>query len=184
MSAALGTDGLVEAGPGDLAALAGFVNAAYRGAFAREGWTHEADLLDGQRTDPALLAEMIASPSAVLLSKDAAGAIRACVQVAPKGEDTLYFGMLAVDPAGQGGGVGRRMVAAVEARAQAAGRTHVAMTVIHLRTALIAWYERLGYRRTGAVEPFPYGNRRYGEPRRDDLTLVVMAKRLERAPTR
>ena len=180
----MGTDGLVEAGPGDLAALAGFVNAAYRGAFAREGWTHEADLLDGQRTDPDLLAAMIAPPSAVLLDKDGDGAIRACVVVAPKGEDTLYFGMLAVDPAGQGAGRGRRMVEAVEARARAAGRGCVEMTVIHLRAALIAWYERLGYRRTGAVEPFPYGNRRYGEPRRGDLTLVVMAKRLEQIPAR
>ena len=169
---------LVDAEHGDLVALARFVNAAYRGAFAREGWTHEADLLDGQRTDPDLLAAMIAPPSAVLLEKDAAGAIRACVQVAPKGDRTFYFGMLAVDPAGQGAGVGRRMIAAVEARGRAAGCDTVEMTVIPLRTALIAWYERLGYRRTGAVEAFPYGERRYGEPRRDDLTLVVFAKRL------
>ena len=121
---------------------------------------------------------MIAPPSAVLLDKDAAGAIRACVQVSRKGERTFYFGMLAVDPAGQGAGLGRRMIAAVEARARAAGCVSVEMTVIHLRAALIAWYERLGYRRTGAVEPFPYGELRYGEPRREDLTLVVMAKAL------
>ena len=162
----------------DLDELAAFVNRAYRGAFAREGWTHEADLLDGQRTDPILLTPMIAAPKAVLLSHAANGAIRACVHVMPKRPDVLYFGMLAVDPAEQGKGLGRRIVAAVEARARAAGCERVQLTVIHLRTTLIAWYERLGYRATGATEPFPYGDRRYGEPRREDLTLVVLEKRL------
>lgn len=171
-------EGLAEAGPGDLEALAAFVNRAYRGASAREGWTHEADLLGGQRTDAALLTEMIAPPSAVLVLRDD-GVLRACVHVKPKADRRLYFGMLAVAPTEQGCGVGRRLVAAVEARARAAGCTAVEMTVISLRATLIAWYERLGYRRTGAVEPFPYGNARFGEPRRDDLSLAVLEKRLD-----
>ena len=52
------------------------------------------------------------------------------------------------------------------------------MTVIALRATLIAWYERLGYRRTGAVESFPYGNDRYGQPRRGDLSLAVFEKKI------
>lgn len=169
---------LTEATAEDLEALARFVNLAYRGASAREGWTHEADLLDGQRTDPALLAETIVPPSAILLDRDDAGAIRACVQVTLRGDRVFYFGMLAVDPERQGGGSGRAIVAAVEARARDAGCTTIELTVLHLRDTLIGWYERLGYRRTGAVEPFPYGEDRYGKPRRGDLTLVVMEKRL------
>ena len=86
--------------------------------------------------------------------------------------------MLAVEPGEQGRGTGRRMIAAVEARAQAAGCSVVEMTVISLRETLIAWYERLGYHRTGVVEPFPYGNDRYGGPRRGDLSLAVLEKRL------
>ncbi len=167
----------------DLGALADFVNAAYRGAFAREGWTHEADLLDGQRTDPALLAEAIVPPSAILLDRAIDGAISACVQVGVRRPGVSYLGMLAVDPRRQGTGIGRAVVAAVEARAIATGCTAIELTVLNMRVPLIAWYERLGYRRTGAVEPFPYGERRYGEPRRDDLALVVMAKQLSRSGT-
>ena len=169
---------LREATTEDLEALARFVNDAYRGAFAREGWTHEADLLDGQRTDPGLLTEMIVPPSAILIASDGAGAILACVQVGVRHAGVYYLGMLAVDPRRQGAGIGREIVAAVEARAVAAGCTRIELTVLHMRATLIAWYERLGYRRTGAVEPFPYDERRYGEPRRDDLALVVMDKRL------
>ena len=169
---------LTEATAEDLESVARFVNLAYRGASAREGWTHEADLLDGQRTDPALLAEMIVPPSAILLDRDDAEAIRACVQVTLRRDRVFYFGMLAVDPERQGGGAGRAIVTAVEARARDAGCTTIELTVLHLRDTLIGWYERLGYRRTGAVEPFPYGEDRYGKPRRGDLKLVVMEKRL------
>jgi ribosomal protein S18 acetylase RimI-like enzyme len=167
-----------EASATDLVALANLVNHAYRGASAREGWTHEADLLDGQRTDPGLLAEMIVPPSAILVARDEEGAILACVHASVRRPGVGYLGMLAVDPVLQGRGVGRTLVDAVEARARTAGYETIELTVLHMRASLIAWYERLGYRRTGAVEPFPYGEERYGQPRRDDLALVVLAKAL------
>jgi hypothetical protein len=52
------------------------------------------------------------------------------------------------------------------------------MTVIAQRVELIAWYERRGYSRTGETRPFPYGEERFGRPRRDDLHFVVLAKSL------
>ena len=52
------------------------------------------------------------------------------------------------------------------------------MTVIRQRDDLIAWYERLGYRWTGQTEPFPYGNERFGIPRRPDLEFLVLSKPL------
>ena len=52
------------------------------------------------------------------------------------------------------------------------------MTVVQLRAELIAWYERRGYRPTGETRPFPYGDERFGTPRRDDLQFVVLHKRL------
>jgi len=56
--------------------------------------------------------------------------------------------------------------------------TVCAMTVIEQRAELIAWYERRGYRRTGETKPFPYGDERFGIPRRPDLRFVVLAKSL------
>ena len=50
------------------------------------------------------------------------------------------------------------------------------MTVIDVRDELIAWYERRGYRRTGIRKPFPYGDTRFGVPRRDDLRFEVLEK--------
>ena len=52
------------------------------------------------------------------------------------------------------------------------------MTVINVRDTLIAWYLRRGYQRTGATEPFPYGNDRVGKPLRPDLAFVVLEKTL------
>ena len=171
---------VTPAQPDEAEALAAFVNRAYRGAAAREGWAHEADLFDGQRTDAATLAAELAGSGSILVMRAAEdGQMLACVstQVRDTG-GSFYFGMLAVDPHRQGGGIGRRLVAVVEARALAGGCVAVECTVIQLRASLIAWYERLGYRRTGRIEPFPYGDERFGLPRRDDLHLAVLEKRL------
>jgi len=54
------------------------------------------------------------------------------------------------------------------------------MTVIVQRPELIAWYERRGYRRTGERKPFPYGDQRFGLPRRDDLAFEVLRRPLSR----
>ena len=52
------------------------------------------------------------------------------------------------------------------------------MKVIDVRHDLMAWYERRGYRRTGEYSPFPYGDERFGLPRRDDLRFELMIKDL------
>jgi len=52
------------------------------------------------------------------------------------------------------------------------------ITVIVQRTELIEWYERRGYRRTGETAPFYYGDPRFGLPKRDDLSFIVMEKPL------
>ncbi|HBK57635.1 MAG TPA: GNAT family N-acetyltransferase, partial [Xanthomonadales bacterium] len=52
------------------------------------------------------------------------------------------------------------------------------MTVIDIRQELIDWYQRQGYRRTGIKKAFPYGDPRFGQPRRDDLRFEVLEKPL------
>ncbi|WP_374984160.1 GNAT family N-acetyltransferase [Streptomyces fradiae] len=162
----------------DVPALVALVESAYRGDASRAGWTTEADLLDGQRTDPQGVREVIGAPGSRLLVVERDGELVACCQLERRG-DAAYFGMFAVRPGLQGGGLGRRVLAEAErlAREEWSAR-EMHMTVISVRDELIAWYERRGYRRTGRTSPFPYGDERFGVPRREDLRFELLVKAL------
>ena len=162
----------------DLPALHALVESAYRGESARRGWSHEADLLEGQRTDMAALAAMLDDPAQHLLVFRDNDRLRACVALADKGDSLAYLGMLTVDPQQQAAGLGRLILAAAEDHAAAFGATRVEMTVIAQRAELVAWYQRRGYALTGEQRPFPHGDPRFGLPRRDDLVFVVLEKAL------
>lgn len=169
-----------DATAADIPDLHRLIESAYRGESSRAGWTTEADLLDGQRTDPDDLADILADPTQALLTAWRDGALLGCVLIADRGEGTGYFGMLSIRPTLQGGGLGRRLVEAAHAAlAGRFGARRVRISVFPQRETLIAWYERLGYRQTGATLPFPYGNPRFGLPRRDDLYFVVMERELD-----
>jgi ribosomal protein S18 acetylase RimI-like enzyme len=160
----------------EIAAIVALVESAYRGEPSRAGWTTEADLLDGQRTDPAAVADVIAAgpPGGVLLAGDADDLV-ACCQLEPRAGGEAYFGMFAVRPSGQGRGWGRAVVSEAERIARQDWQaTAMTMTVIRQREDLIAWYGRLGYRPTGATQPFPYGDERFGIPLRPDLEFIVL----------
>ena len=47
----------------DVPAIRALVESAYRGDSARGGWTHEADLLGGERTSEAEVAAVVADPA-------------------------------------------------------------------------------------------------------------------------
>lgn len=166
----------------DAVALEALVNSAYRGDSSRAGWTTEADLLGGQRVDVDGLRALIArgaldGGAVVLVHEDAAG-LAACVELEPRGEG-CYLGMLTIRPTSQAGGLGRRLLEAAERfAAERFGTREMQMTVIVQRTELLAWYERRGYRRTGERRPFPYGDPRFGLPKRPDLEFEVLSKRL------
>ena len=162
----------------DLPALHALVESAYRGESARRGWSHEADLLEGQRTDMAALTAMLDDPKQHLLVFRDNDRLRACVALTDKGDGLAYLGMLTVDPAQQAAGLGRLVLAAAEDHAAAFGARRVEMTVIAQRAELIAWYERRGYVLTGERRPFPNGDPRFGLPKRDDLIFVVLEKTL------
>lgn len=163
----------------DVPALHALVESAYRGDSARGGWTHEADLLDGQRTDPAGLAEAIADPDHLILLARDATIIRGCVELTRVATDRAYLGLLSVAPDWQGRTLGKALIDAAEAAAQARfGATHVEMTVIRQRSELIGYYQRHGYVLTGETRPFPYGDERFGRPRVPDLSFVVLEKPL------
>ena len=166
----------------DVDRIVALVESAFRGDASRAGWTTEADLLDGRRTGPDEIAGILADPDrCVLVERDAGDGLLASVVLKRDG-DVTWLGMLAVRPLRQGGGIGRRVVAEAEAWAREHWRARrMRMTVIVQRTELIAWYARRGYRPTGETAPFHYGDERFGLPKRDDLSFVVLEKPLTAA---
>jgi len=179
-----------DATQADVPAIVALVTSAYRGEASRAGWTTEADLLDGERIDPDLLRADIARPrSRVLLAGRCLPAACgtgvqsspepvACAHVAEE-DGAGYFGMFAVRPGLQGAGIGHALLAEAERVVREEwGLPLMRMSVIDLRDELIAWYQRRGYRRTGVFRPFPYGDPRFGIPRRDDLRFEILEKPL------
>lgn len=161
--------------PADAPALADLINRAYRSEASQAGWTTEGHLLDGPRIDEEMLLEMLAAPAAVLLQAELDGQLAGCVYLENQGK-YLYLSMLAVVPAAQAHGLGRQLLGAAEAYARQVDCCAIKMSVLALRTELLAWYERQGYRRTGASEPFP-ATTRFGRPRQP-LTLLSLEKNL------
>lgn len=162
----------------DTEALVALVNSAYRGDSSRQGWTTEADLLGGQRADAESMAELIARPLARVLVAEAGEDLIACCELQHSGHDA-YFGMFSVSPRLQGAGVGKCLLAHAEGyAARTWGCERMRMKVIRQRSELIAWYERRGYKDTGQSSPFPYGDERFGRPKRPDLVFAELVKDL------
>jgi predicted N-acetyltransferase YhbS len=164
----------------DIPALHALVESAYRGDSARLGWTHEADLLDGQRTDPESLTGIIDDPEQQnLLALDGSDIIGS-VHIDRKDHGTSYLGLLSVDPRRQAIGLGKQLISAAErAAATHFGAHAIEMTVIKQRTELIDYYHRRGYSPTGEERPFPHGDVRFGLPKTSELVFVVLAKNIE-----
>jgi ribosomal protein S18 acetylase RimI-like enzyme len=162
----------------DAAAVTSLVNSAYRGDSSRAGWTTEADLLGGQRVDLESIEETLRRPDSVILLLEEGDLLMGCVHL-ERTEEAAYLGMLTIRPTAQGAGLGRHILESGERWAAAHWSSReIHMTVIVQRSELIAWYERRGYTRTGQRKPFPYGEERFGLPRREDLEFEVLRKSL------
>jgi ribosomal protein S18 acetylase RimI-like enzyme len=169
----------------DIPSLLPLIKRAYRGEASRQGWTTEADLVADDRIDAAgLLAKISAPAGAVLVATDSSSSssgpfISCCELLHQPGSKRAYFGLFAVDPLLQGGGIGKTVLAHAEDYARRTwGVETMEMTVIWTRSELIAWYERRGYRKTGERREFPYEGLVNGEALRDDLWFEVLVKDL------
>lgn len=157
------------------ASIAALANAAYRGESSRQGWTTEADLLDGLRTTAADVQHLIESEFSTILVCINNGVIVASICLEQDG-DAAHVGMFVVNPVVQRLGIGKQLLTYAEGYA----RQHwfvrkFLMHVITLRHELIAFYERRGYRRTGILENFPV-NPEMWQPRLTGLQLEMLQK--------
>ena len=153
------------------------VNQAYRGS--GNSWTSEAHLVGGLRTTEAGILDHMGEPGAwfelTILDEKIVGS----VYLKAESKSVLYLGMFAVDPTLQGQALGRQFLEHVEEHAIQQGFKRIRMTVIHLRTELIAYYERRGYNRSDSPEsPFPFNDPNIGVPLVSGLRLVELVKEL------
>lgn len=167
---------ILKAELADAYAINQLVNSAYRGDGSKQGWTTEADLLDGTRIDEAAVADLIAKSDTTILKYVEENRILGCVELR-KEKGKLYLGMLSVAPNTQGKGIGKKLLVAGEDHARSLGISTMVMTVISVRKELIDWYVRHGYQLTGERKPFVVPDKRWGIPKQQ-LEFVVLEKRL------
>lgn len=167
----------------DAQEVAAMINSAYRGESSRAGWTTEADLLDGLRTTTPEIASIIKREDAFVLIgvlNDQIVATICCELQIIAGESTAHFGMIAVKPALQSRGYGTEVIQAAEAMTLRQWRVAgFHMAVISIRNELIAFYERLGFMRTGEFKDFPTEPTLW-QPKVEGLNLEYLAKVIKR----
>jgi GNAT superfamily N-acetyltransferase len=144
----------------DVTSLVRLINLAYEA---------ERFFVRGDRTDDAdVLREMAAGTFLVAIDGDE---IAGCVHARAIG-DVGVFGMLAVHPARQRQGLGRRLIEAAERHVAEHGSRVMEILVVNLRDDLLRLYRQLGYRDAG-VRPYVH------RPTIQPCHFVVMRKALE-----
>jgi ribosomal protein S18 acetylase RimI-like enzyme len=165
-----------NARPEDAVKLAALVNSAYRGDYAKQGWTNEADLIDGTRTDADALRDILSRKDTTILIYEQDSSIIGCVELVVE-KPKLYLQMLTVEPKLQGKGVGKILLNAGEQFARDNGCSEIKMSVVTVRSELIEWYERNGYMDSGERKPFAFSDPRFGHPKQP-LEFMIMEKSL------
>ena len=161
----------------DIKALVSLVNSAYRGESSKKGWTTEADLLEGIRTDEHSIKQITEEKDSVILAAhDEHNRLVGCVYLSWI-KAKLYLGMLTVAPDIQAKGIGKKLLAAADAHAQSVKCNSIVMSVIDSRHELISWYERHGYHGTGEIKAFP-ADPAFGLPKQP-LQFSIMEKIIE-----
>lgn len=145
----------------DAEAIALLVNAAFR---------VERFFIAGDRTSPDNVRSLL--QSGVFLLAEQSNQLVGCIYIELRGVESRevelqgvelqevelqgaqgYFGLLAIDPARQKTGWGKRLVKAAEDYCRTAGCLGIELQIVNLRAELPSFYQRLGYRETGTA-PF------------------------------
>lgn len=115
----------------------------------------ELQYFDSERIDLVQTREHLKKGTILLAESD--GRLAGCNYVELRGE-IGYFGLLSVDPAQQGRGLGRKLVEQAEGFCRDAGCCVMQIRVLNHRTELPPFYEKLGYSiaRVEEVEQVPF----------------------------
>ncbi len=145
----------------DVSQLYEIIQTAYR---TECGWTNESALVSGERITHAELQRTIElGHDMLLVAETADGTVVGCIaaeashihtalELPPK---AALLGLFAVDPSCQSQGVGSFLMREVMERVRVEWGCELAVVwVIQLRTVLIQWYERLGFKDTGKRRDF------------------------------
>lgn len=160
----------------DASEIANLINSAYRGDYAKTGWTTESDLVDGERTSPSEIADLIQSDGSLFILVKKSGKLLGSIHTQVEPGKILYFGMLAVEPKNQAQGIGKILLNHVEKRTKELKLSFIRLHVIQLRLELIAFYERQGFVKTGNEEEFPLPHL----TKVNGIKLIELKKKIER----
>ena len=108
----------------------------------------ERPFIKGDRINAEGVEEMLARGTFLLAEQG--GILVACVFVNPQGE-RAHLGLVSVDPAMQGRGLGSRLMAAVEVYCRTAGYCEMELRFINHRTEFSQFYQKMGYAETGVT---------------------------------
>ncbi|NOU40247.1 MAG: GNAT family N-acetyltransferase [Methylotenera sp.] len=158
----------------DAQAIAILVNSAYRPTCDKKGWTHESELISGERTNIEQVSSLFRDNSYVLVAVENANIV-ACVHVEIHGL-CAHIGMLATSPELQGLGCGKQMLSYAEgfARENYSVSKYV-MNVLLARKELLDFYIRRGYKTTASTYEYPV-SAGVGSPKVTNLQVGVLEK--------
>ncbi|MBY0386217.1 GNAT family N-acetyltransferase [bacterium] len=163
----------------DIEKIVKLVESVYRGDSSKKGWTTEADLVDGQRTDVGMISEMMNEAGNEFYVIDANKFSLAASVHLKKELDHGYIGMVSVSTDFQNQKFGKKLLFFCEEKIVSWGLAKAKMTVLNVREELIAWYVRFGYKPSGQVLDFPK-DPRFGIPKVANLKLIELEKNLSK----
>jgi ribosomal protein S18 acetylase RimI-like enzyme len=154
--------------------IANLVNRAYRPKSTEFGWTHEAQLVAGNRVTPGQLEKLFDGDSTILTLLQGEFIV-SCVTIEVE-DSVAYIGMLATEPRLQATGLGKSMMKHAEHFAgRVLGASKFKISVLSARRELIDFYERRGYVRTGETQNYP-ASAGVGKPLIKNLGIETLVK--------
>ena len=161
----------------DIPELVALINGAYRPISSDAGWTHESDLVDGERINASQLSGLLGREGSTVLLGLSKGEIIACVNVNEESGAT-YIAMLTVKSSYQNVGLGKEMLQLAEEYAENQYESSAFnLFVISERKELFDFYLRRGYKSTNITSDYP-ANAGVGTPKVSGLKLVLLTKEL------